>query len=121
MANRFEIFTDLDGSNEQITDLIEHGSLTLQESCDLLNKQDNMIQDYKFKRDSWKRTAGEEMSKAVRAETRLEILEFKIKKLHKDADNSYNLNYEDYCHGLVDAYKEVLTLFKESEKTLKEV
>ena len=43
IKNRFELFTNMDGDEETILDMIEGNPLTSQEVCDLLNEYDRNI------------------------------------------------------------------------------
>ena len=50
-------------------------------SCEFLNKQEELILHYKYSRDGWKRTAGEELSNSTFYKTRLELIENEINNL----------------------------------------
>ena len=76
---------------------------------------------YQAKADSWKRTAGEELHKCTVAETKLEILKNKILEFRAKANRSYQMTYEDYELGLVEAYDNILKVLDETEKNLGEL
>ena len=76
---------------------------------------------YQAKADSWKRTAGEELHKCTVAETKLEILKNKILEFRAEANRHYQMTYEDYENGLVEAYDNILKVLDETEKNLGEL
>lgn len=77
-----------------------------------------MLMDYQAKADSWKRTAGEELHKCTAAETKLEILTNKLTELRAQANREYQMTYEDYSQGLVEAYDNIFKILEETEKNL---
>lgn len=62
-------------------------------SCEFLNKQEELILHYKYSRDGWKRTAGEELNHSVFYKTQLELIEKEINRLleiYSNADVDYS-------------------------------
>lgn len=121
MSKRFEIFVDMATRDESIVDLGKGEVLSLNEACSLMNSQEDLIQEYINKRNSWKRTAGEELSKACKAETKLTVLRIKINQYLIEAKKHYEMSYEDELNGEIEAYNNVIKILDEIEQNLSKI
>lgn len=118
MSKRFEIFTDMKTKKENIVDMTKGEMLTLTEACSLLNNNEELLTEAIYKKDSWKRTAGEEASKSCKNETIIEVFKLKLEQLTLESEKEYKQKSEDYVRGELDAYKKILNILTETEKNL---